>query len=89
MCTNNMKHSMNWRHMLGFTEKLRFRLLVLGHDTTASGIAWTLYSLAEHPEFQQQCQDEIDSLLVGRENVYRETLKIFHSHLKLIPFNLK
>ena len=37
-----------------------------GHDTTASALAWTLYSLAEHPHFQRQCQQEIDSLLLGR-----------------------
>ena len=37
-----------------------------GHDTTASALAWTLYSLAEHPHFQRQCQQEIDSLLQDR-----------------------
>ncbi len=39
-----------------------------GHDTTASGISWTLYSLAEHPEYQQKCQAEVDQLLEGRES---------------------
>uniref|UniRef100_A0A8C8WUV8 Uncharacterized protein n=1 Tax=Panthera leo TaxID=9689 RepID=A0A8C8WUV8_PANLE len=34
-----------------------------GHDTTASGISWILYALATHPEHQQQCHEEVQSLL--------------------------
>ncbi|XP_055978376.1 cytochrome P450 4A11-like [Sorex fumeus] len=34
-----------------------------GHDTTASGISWILYALATHPEHQQQCREELQSLL--------------------------
>ena len=33
-----------------------------GHDTTASGIVWTLYNLAKLPEHQQKCRDEVDAL---------------------------
>ncbi|KAK2151982.1 hypothetical protein LSH36_343g00001 [Paralvinella palmiformis] len=38
-----------------------------GHDTTASALAWTVYSLAGHPEYQKKCQMEIDEILNGRE----------------------
>jgi len=41
--------------------------LFIGHDTTASAISWTLYSLAEHPEIQKKIQKEIDEVLKGRE----------------------
>ena len=37
-----------------------------GHDTTASGISWTLYSLAQHLTHQEKCQAEIDELLGGK-----------------------
>nr|XP_056706797.1 ultra-long-chain fatty acid omega-hydroxylase [Euleptes europaea] len=38
-----------------------------GHDTTASGLSWVLYNLARHPEYQDQCREEILDLLQGRE----------------------
>ncbi|TKR72072.1 hypothetical protein L596_019588 [Steinernema carpocapsae] len=31
-----------------------------GHDTTSSGIGWTLWSLACHPEFQAKVHEELD-----------------------------
>jgi len=39
-----------------------------GHDTTASAISWILYSLAEHPDIQAKCQQEVDDILDGRES---------------------
>ncbi|XP_062592650.1 ultra-long-chain fatty acid omega-hydroxylase-like [Saccostrea cucullata] len=34
-----------------------------GHDTTASAISWILFSLAEHPECQKKCQEEIERVV--------------------------
>lgn len=38
-----------------------------GHDTTASVISWTLYSLARHPEYQEKCRQEVDEVF-GHKN---------------------
>uniref|UniRef100_A0A8C2RXU4 Uncharacterized protein n=1 Tax=Capra hircus TaxID=9925 RepID=A0A8C2RXU4_CAPHI len=40
-----------------------------GHDTTASGISWILYTLASYPVHQQRCQEEIQSLLVDGDHL--------------------
>ncbi|XP_046358280.2 ultra-long-chain fatty acid omega-hydroxylase-like isoform X3 [Haliotis rufescens] len=39
-----------------------------GHDTTTSGISWTLFTMASKPEFQTRIQKELDTLLDGRES---------------------
>ncbi|KAB7503225.1 Cytochrome P450 4c3 [Armadillidium nasatum] len=33
-----------------------------GHDTTASGITWTVYLLGQHPEIQEKVYDELESI---------------------------
>ncbi|XP_021369743.1 phylloquinone omega-hydroxylase CYP4F2-like [Mizuhopecten yessoensis] len=38
-----------------------------GHDTTASGITWTLFALAGHPHFQAKVKGEIDDVSKGRK----------------------
>ncbi|KAI6196751.1 hypothetical protein M3Y94_01145900 [Aphelenchoides besseyi] len=35
-----------------------------GHDTTSSGLAWTLWCLAHHPTFQDRVIDEVDRIFV-------------------------
>nr|ACD75825.1 cytochrome P450 family 4 [Cyphoma gibbosum] len=39
-----------------------------GHDTTASAISWILYSLCQHPDIQEKVQQEIDTVLKGRDS---------------------
>ncbi|XP_063794988.1 cytochrome P450 4B1-like isoform X2 [Pseudophryne corroboree] len=45
-----------------------------GHDTTASGVSWTLYCLAKHPEHQEKCREEIREVLGERNTVEWEDL---------------
>ncbi|XP_053549485.1 cytochrome P450 4B1 [Bombina bombina] len=45
-----------------------------GHDTTASGISWILYSMAKYPEHQQKCREEIQEVMGERNSVEWEDL---------------
>ncbi|XP_071982848.1 cytochrome P450 4A4-like [Engystomops pustulosus] len=45
-----------------------------GHDTTASGISWTLYCLAKNPDHQEKCREEIRDVLGDRRMVEWEDL---------------
>uniref|UniRef100_A0A2C9JV95 Cytochrome P450 n=1 Tax=Biomphalaria glabrata TaxID=6526 RepID=A0A2C9JV95_BIOGL len=42
--------------------------LFAGHDTTATAAPWIVYCLAKNPECQTKVQDEIDSVLEGRDS---------------------
>ena len=39
-----------------------------GHDTTASGLTWTVYNLANNPKIQEKCRKEVDEVMEGLEN---------------------
>ena len=46
-----------------------------GHDTTTSGMSFTLYCLAKHPEHQEKVREEVRNVLMGREWLEHEDLK--------------
>lgn len=53
---------------------------LIGHDTTASAISWILFSLAENPEYQIECQEEIDRVISETKDGdlgWYDTRKIF------------
>ncbi|CAH1228390.1 CYP4F22 [Branchiostoma lanceolatum] len=37
-----------------------------GHHTTASGISWTLFYLAQNKDYQDKCRKEVEGVLQGR-----------------------
>ncbi|XP_068095713.1 cytochrome P450 4B1-like isoform X2 [Hyperolius riggenbachi] len=40
-----------------------------GHDATASGISWILHHMAQNPEHQQKCREEVQELLGDRDTI--------------------
>ncbi|XP_051027403.1 cytochrome P450 4A14 [Acomys russatus] len=50
-----------------------------GHDTTASGLSWIFYALASHPEHQQRCREEVQSILGDETSISWE-------HLDQMPY---
>ncbi|MBX5468000.1 MAG: cytochrome P450 [Firmicutes bacterium] len=41
-------------------------LFLAGHETTANGLAWTFYLIAQHPEVQERLHQEWEEVLHGR-----------------------
>eukprot|EP00054_Salpingoeca_dolichothecata_P016382 m.96007 g.96007 ORF g.96007 m.96007 type:complete len:408 (-) comp21956_c0_seq1:145-1368(-) len=49
--------------------------LFAGHDTTAATFTWLVYNLANNPEWQTKCRQEIDEIFGDKETVEVDTLK--------------
>lgn len=47
-----------------------------GHDTTTSALSWTLYLLAQHIEHQDKVREEVRNVLMGREWLEYDDLKL-------------
>eukprot|EP00058_Branchiostoma_floridae_P001305 XP_002586793.1 hypothetical protein BRAFLDRAFT_102945 [Branchiostoma floridae] len=43
--------------------------LFAGHHTTASGVSWTLFYLAQHQDYQDECRREAEGVLEGRTEI--------------------
>ena len=50
--------------------------IAAGHETTAITLVWTLYLLSQYPQVRIKLQDEIRSVLAGREPTIDELAKI-------------
>ncbi|XP_046547537.1 cytochrome P450 4F2-like [Haliotis rubra] len=44
-------------------------ILFEGHDTTASAISWTLYSMAQHVDYRRRVQTELDGVLNDADTI--------------------
>jgi len=42
-------------------------LLLAGHETTATALAWTWYLLSQHPEVERRLHTELETVLAGRK----------------------
>ncbi|MFI9152088.1 cytochrome P450 [Streptomyces sp. NPDC053367] len=62
-----------------------------GHETTATGLTWSLHLLARHPEAYQRLTDEVDEVLGGRLPTLDDlprlpyALQVFKEALRLYP----
>lgn len=67
-------------------------LLMAGHDTVSTALAWAWYLLAKHPAVLKKAQEEIDSVLKGApadaatleslpytKMIFKETLRLYPS----------
>ncbi len=66
-------------------------MLLVGHETTASALAWTFYLLASHPWAWTRLKDEIDRVLGGRVPTHDDlpglvwTRQVLDESLRLYP----
>jgi cytochrome P450 len=62
-----------------------------GHDTTASGLTWTFYLLATHPEIADRVREEVLTVLQDRPATYGDwpalayTTRVVKESLRLYP----
>jgi len=50
--------------------------LAAGHETTAIALVWTFYLLSQYPQVRSKLQDEIRSVLAGREPTLEDLAKL-------------
>jgi cytochrome P450 len=66
-------------------------MLIAGHETVASGLAWAWYLIGTHPDVEETLHDELDRVLGGRPPVAADlsrliyTEMVFEEALRLYP----
>ena len=66
-------------------------LLLAGHETTATSLAWCLHLLEQHPEVEERLHAEVDEVLGGRVPVLedlprlRYVMCVFEEVMRLYP----
>ena len=57
-----------------------------GHDTTAAGVAWSLYCLARHPEIAEKCAREVREVLGTKAKPEQSDLQQLEARVLFGPF---
>ncbi len=58
-------------------------ILLAGHETTATALAWTFYLLAQHPRVESRLIAEIESCLGGRPVTAEDTTRLVYTRAVL------
>ncbi len=58
--------------------------LIAGHDTTAAALTWLLYTLAMHPEVQEQVRAEADRVLGGRAPTLADVPQLAYTKMTIM-----
>jgi cytochrome P450 len=67
------------------------QLMVAGNETSSNALTWTLYLLAQHPEYIHKVRDEVSKVIGGAaidfQNLHRLelTMRVIHEALRLYP----
>lgn len=71
-------------------------ILIAGHETTSNALTWTYYLLSQNPQIERRVFDEIDSVLEGNGEEYKQPSvadlpklnyveKVFREAVRLYP----
>jgi len=66
-------------------------IFLAGHETTATGLAWSFYLLARHPEIYAKMREQSRSVLGGRSPTFADlpklgyAMQVFKEALRLYP----
>lgn len=58
-------------------------IFIVGHETTAISLTWTLYLLALHPEHESKIVAELNDVLCGRQPTFADLPKLTYTKMVL------
>jgi cytochrome P450 len=54
-------------------------MMLTGHETVATSLAWTWYLISQHPEVERKLAAELEEVLEGREPVFDDLPKLVYT----------
>jgi cytochrome P450 len=58
-------------------------LFLAGHETTANALTWTWYLLSEHPDVEAKLQEELNTVLEGRQPTVEDVPRLRYTEMIL------